>query len=108
MSVVRAQASAEPSPPAEAGAGERGGIRLVLAGGVIGAVLLVTSLVVDLSGGNTVTVPWPSVPPMPTGLPTGLPSGLPSDLPSMPGGSFPSGFPTSFPTDLPSLPGGGS
>lgn len=99
--VIRAQAPAEPSQ--DANARERGGVRLVLAGGVIGAVLLGASLVVDLSGGNTMTMPQPSLPPMPSGFPTDLPSGLPTDLPS----GLPTDLP-SFPTDLPSLPGGGS
>ncbi|WP_243638901.1 hypothetical protein [Streptacidiphilus pinicola] len=108
MNVTRAQVSAQ---SADAKAGERGGVRLVLAGGMIGAVLLVASLVVDLSGGNTMTMPQPSLPPMPSGFPTELPSGFPTDLPSGLPTELPSGLPTdlpSFPTDLPSLPGGGS
>ena len=99
--MIRAQSPAE--PPADANARERAGVRLVLAGGVIGAVLLVASLVVDLSGGNTMTMPQPSLPPMPSGFPTELPSGFPTDLPS----GLPTDLP-SFPTDLPTPPGGGS
>ncbi|MGD3112771.1 hypothetical protein [Streptomyces sp. YGL11-2] len=105
-------------------------VRLVLAGGLCGAVLLVASLVVDLSGSNDLKLPQmpklpklPSIPTapgslptdMPTDFPTGLPTGLPTDLPTGLPTGFPTGLPTNMPTNFPSLPplptgltGGGS
>ncbi|MFE0187836.1 hypothetical protein [Streptomyces sp. NPDC058989] len=107
-------------------------VRLVLAGGLVGAVLLTASLVVGLTSSPTMSVPrlpkMPSLPTdpgsMPTGFPTGLPTGMPSlppmptSRPSGPGSmptDFPTGLPTDLPTNLPSLPplptdltGGGS
>ncbi|MFI6765396.1 hypothetical protein [Streptomyces sp. NPDC050355] len=118
------------SPPESAVSDTEGGeggpgrvpVRLVLAGGLVGAVLLTASLVVGLTSSPTMSVPrlpkMPSLPTdpgsMPTGFPTDLPTGLPS-LPPMPTDfptDFPTGLPTDLPTDLPPLPtdltGGGS
>ncbi|MEN3357125.1 MAG: hypothetical protein V7637_1107 [Mycobacteriales bacterium] len=112
---------AHPDPrrnPQPGGAGQGLLMRLVLAGAVIGAVLLVGSGVVELTGAADPAVPslpgLPSIPRLPSGLPslpqlpTGIP-GLPTDLPT----GLPPGFPTDLPTglppglpSLPSLPGG--
>ncbi|MFE1775402.1 hypothetical protein [Streptomyces sp. NPDC059008] len=104
-------------------------VRLVLAGGLVGAALLTASLVVGLTSSPTMSVPrLPKMPSLPTGFPTDLPTGLPSlppmptSRPSGPGSmptdfptDFPTGLPTDLPTNLPSLPplptdltGGGS
>ncbi|WP_086023844.1 PT domain-containing protein [Streptomyces sp. MspMP-M5] len=110
-------------PGREGDGSGRAQARLVLTGGLCGAVLLVASLVVDLSGSNELKLPQmpklPSLPTapgslptdMPTNFPTGLPTGLPTDLPT----DLPTGFPTGLPTNFPSLPplptgltGGGS
>ncbi len=105
----------------EGGAGGPGRVpvRLVLAGGLVGAALLTASLVVGLTSSPTMSVPrlpkMPSLPTdpgsMPTGFPTGMPTGFPTGLPT----DFPTGLPTDLPTNLPSLPplptdltGGGS
>ncbi|WP_328806786.1 hypothetical protein [Streptacidiphilus fuscans] len=72
--------------------------RLVLAGGITGAALLVASLAVDLSGANQMTVPqMPSMSNLPTNFPTGIPTSLPTDFPT----GLPTGMPTDMPTDLP-------
>lgn len=94
----------KPVPEADPGGPSGRQIRVLLGGGLLGAVLLAASLVIDLSGANDVSVPQlPKLPSLPTSFPTGFPTGLPS------------GFPTNFPTDLPGLPtsfpglpGGGS
>ncbi|MFE5769679.1 hypothetical protein ACFQ7O_15135 [Streptomyces sp. NPDC056485] len=94
-----------PRPVPEADTGPPGRqIRVVLGAGLLGAVLLAASLVIDLSGANDVSVPrLPSLPTvLPNGSPTGLPSGFPTDRPT----GFPTGFPTNLPTDFPTaLPG---
>ncbi|GAA2144689.1 hypothetical protein [Actinomadura napierensis] len=77
---------------------------LLMAGAVIGVVLLAAALAVELSGGNdprTPAMPTPTVPTMPN---------LPTTLPNVPPGStgmpteFPTQMPTNFPTEMPSLP----
>jgi hypothetical protein len=85
-------------------------VRLVLAGGLVGAALLTASLVVGLTSSPTMSVPrlpkMPSLPTDPGSMPTGFPTGLPS-LPPMPTsrptgpGSMPTDFPTGLPTDFP-------
>ncbi|MEU1631162.1 hypothetical protein ABZ746_39190 [Streptomyces sp. NPDC020096] len=74
-------------------------VRLLMVGGLVGAVLLVASLAVDLTGANDVSVPQiPTPSGLPTNLPTGLPTNLPTDLPSLP----------QLSSGLPGLSGGGS
>ncbi|MFE6685821.1 hypothetical protein ACFVFQ_05010 [Streptomyces sp. NPDC057743] len=85
--------------------------RLVMIGGLAGAVLLVASLAINLGGSMDVSVPkMPKPPSMPTSLPTSLPTSFPTpptSLPSIPPGSLPTGLPTNMPTDLPTnLPTG--
>lgn len=89
----------------------RAQIRLIAAGGVLGAALLAASLVVVLTGANDASVPSrPTPSDLPTSLPTSLPSvpdvptDLPTEAPSLPP------IPTDQPSapDLPDLPGGGS
>ncbi|MGW6903790.1 hypothetical protein [Streptomyces sp. NPDC054940] len=104
-------------------------VRLLAAGGALGATLLAASLAVDLSGANdppAPSIPTPSgllptsFPSMPAGpgatdLPTGIPSfSMPAELPTELPTDLPTAFPTDLPTDLPSMPelpglsGGGS
>ncbi|WP_051806609.1 hypothetical protein [Streptomyces sp. NRRL F-2747] len=120
-----------PQPVPETDTGPPGRqIRVVLGAGLLGAVLLTASLVINLSGANDVNVPklpkLPKLPSLPGGLPDGPPTGLPSGFPTnRPTGlpknrptGLPTGFPTDFPTalpgrptslpSLPDLPGGGS
>jgi hypothetical protein len=79
-------------------------MRLVLVGAAVGAVLLVASAVVELTGAADPALPrpsgLPSIPQLPTGVPSlpSFPTGFPTDLPT--------GFPTDLPTGLPSLPTG--
>ncbi|MFI8266756.1 PT domain-containing protein [Streptomyces sp. NPDC085665] len=113
-----------PQPVPETDTGPPGRqIRVVLGAGLLGAVLLTASLVINLSGANDVNVPkLPKLPSLPGGLPDGPPTGLPSGFPTnrptglpknrptgLPTGfptDFPTHFPTGFPTDFPTaLPG---
>lgn len=93
------------APADREGAGDdllRGQVRLVMVGGLIGAALLVATLVVDLSGANDMGVPKMPKVPMPTSLPTNpgsIPTGLPTEMPT----GLP-GLPTDLPTDFPSIP----
>ena len=94
----------------------RGQLRLVLAGGLAGAVLLGASLLVSFTGDGgmslprmTIPSPLPSFrPPAPPGsLPSDQPGGVPTDLPTGVPTELPSGFPTDLPTGLPTeLPSG--
>lgn len=96
---------------AEVGVAQRSPMRLLLAGAVVGAVLLVASVVVELTGAADPALPQlpvpsrPSVPQLPSGVPSlpPLPTGIPTNLPSLPPGlpSLPPGLPS-----LPPLPGG--
>ena len=117
------------SPPESAVRDTEGGeegpgripVRLVLAGGLVGAALLTASLVVGLTSSPTMNVPqlpkMPSLPTAPGSIPTGFPTGMPTGMPSLPPmptsrptgpGSmptdFPEGLPTGLPTNLPSRP----
>ncbi|MCX5215204.1 hypothetical protein OG689_39105 [Kitasatospora sp. NBC_00240] len=105
----------KPAPEADPGGPPGRQIRVLLGGGILGAVLLAASLVVNFSGANDVSVPQlPKLPPLPTSFPTGLPSGFPTGLPTSFPTGLPSGFPTRFPglpttfPSLPGFPGGGS
>ncbi|MFD0690900.1 hypothetical protein [Actinomadura fibrosa] len=84
---------------------------LLMAGAVIGVVLLGAALVIDLTGANDVRTP--AVPTMPSGgLPTmpsqGVPTmpNLPTLFPTAPPGATgaPTELPTNLPTNLPSIP----
>jgi len=101
----------KPVPGADPGGPSGRQIRVLLGGGLLGAVFLAASLVIDFSGANDVSVPQlPKLPSLPTSFPTDLPTDLPTGLPSGFPTNFPTGFPglpTAFP-GLPSLPGGGS
>jgi hypothetical protein len=87
-------------------------VRLLLVGGALGAVLLVTSLLVELVWFAPPDIPqYPGLPRQSPAAPTipAVPT-IPS-IPTIPGipdiPVIPSGFPTELPS-LPAFPGGGS